>query len=121
MIIKEDKNKARKQRAKRSSGIHGTKERPRLCVYRSSGHIYAQIINDDKGETLLAVNTLQDNIEKLGKNKTKKEAAFIVGQEIGKAAIAKKIKAVVFDRNGYVYTGRIAQVAEGARAAGLKF
>ena len=121
MILKQDKNKARKQRAKRTAGIHGTAKKPRLSVYRSLGNIYAQLIDDDKGITLASANTLQDRIGKLAKGKTKKEAAFLVGQEIGKAAVAKKIKEVVFDRNGYVYHGRIAQVADGARDAGLKF
>ena len=121
MLIKEDKNKARRQRAKRQSNIHGTAKRPRLSVYRSLGNIYAQVIDDDKGVTLACSNTLQANIAKLVEGKTKKEAAFIVGEQVGKLAIAKKIKEVVFDRNGYVYHGRVAQVAEGARAAGLKF
>jgi len=121
MINKEDKNSQRKWRARRTADIKGTAVRPRLCVYRSLGHIYAQIINDELGKTLFAVNTLQDEIEKLVKDKTKKEAAFIVGEQIGKLALGKKIKEVVFDRNGYVYQGRVAQVAEGARAAGLKF
>jgi len=121
MIIKDDKNKARRQRAKRQSSIHGTSARPRLTVYRSLGNIYAQIIDDDKGVTIAAANTLQESIEKLTAGKTKKEAAFIVGEQIGKMATAKKIKEIVFDRNGYVYHGRIAQVADGARAAGLKF
>jgi len=121
MLIKEDKNKARLQRAKRQSSIHGTASRPRLCVYRSLGNIYAQIINDDKGETIAAANTLQAEIIKLVAGKTKKEAAYIVGEQVAKIAMGKKVKEVVFDRNGYVYHGRIAQVAEGARAAGLKF
>ena len=121
MIKKEDKNKARRQRAKRTSDIHGTAQKPRLSVYRSLNQIYAQLINDDKHETIVAVNTLQESIEKLAKGKTKKEQAFIVGQQLAKAAIAKKIKEVVFDRNGYVYTGRIQQVADGAREGGLKF
>lgn len=121
MIIKQDKNVARRQRARRTADIHGTAKRPRLSVYRSLGEIYAQIIDDDKGVTLVAVNSLQKEIAKLIDSKTKKEVAFIVGQEIGKLALAKKIKEVVFDRNGYVYHGRVKEVAEGARAAGLKF
>ncbi|MCL2850992.1 MAG: 50S ribosomal protein L18 [Firmicutes bacterium] len=121
MLIKEDKNKARRQRAKRTSGIHGTAARPRLSVYRSLGNIYAQIIDDDKGITLAASNTLQESVAKLVAGKTKKEAAFIIGEQVAKLAMAKKVKEVVFDRNGYVYHGRIAQIAEGARAAGLKF
>lgn len=121
MIIREDKNNARKQRARRTADIHGTAKRPRLSVYRSLNHIYAQIIDDDKGVTLVACNTLQEPIEKLTDGKTKRDAAFIVGQELGKAAKAKKITEVVFDRNGYVYHGRVEQVADGARKAGLKF
>ena len=121
MIKKPDKNKERLQRAKRTSDIHGTAKKPRLSVYRSLSNIYAQIIDDDKGETLVAVNTLQEAIAKLLKGKTKKEQAFIVGQQLAKAALAKKIKEVVFDRNGYVYRGRIQQVADGAREGGLKF
>ena len=121
MIIKADKNAQRKQRARRSSGIHGTSLRPRLCVYRSLGQIYAQIIDDDKGETIVCANSMQKDLAKKMDGKTKKEQARIIGEEVGKLATAKKIKEVVFDRNGYVYTGRIAEVAEGARSAGLKF
>ena len=121
MIIKQDKNEARKIRARRQTDIVGTAKKPRLVVYRSLGNIYAQLVDDDKGVTILAVNTLQDSIEKLCKKKTKKESAFIVGEQIGKAAVAKKIKECVFDRNGYVYHGRVQQVAEGARKGGLVF
>jgi large subunit ribosomal protein L18 len=121
MIIKEDKNDARKQRAVRQSGIKGTAKTPRLCVYRSLSHIYAQLIDDEKGETIIAVNTLMPAVEKLIKGKTKKDSAFIVGEELARQAIAKKIQSVVFDRNGYVYTGRVASVADGARKGGLKF
>jgi large subunit ribosomal protein L18 len=121
MVLKEDKNKARKQRARRQSGINGTAKTPRLCVYRSLSHIYAQLIDDEKGETIIAVNTVMPAIVKLVKGKPKKEGAFIVGGELAKQAIAKKIKTVVFDRNGYVYTGRVANVADGARKGGLKF
>ncbi|MCL2570050.1 MAG: 50S ribosomal protein L18 [Firmicutes bacterium] len=121
MIIREDKNELRRQRALRGKGVHGTSERPRLCVYRSLSHIYAQIIDDDKGVTLVAVNTTQPEVKKLIEGKTKKEAAFIIGGEIAKQAKKKKIEKVVFDRNGYLYTGRVSQVADGARGAGLVF
>jgi len=121
MIIKEDKNKARLQRAKRQSDISGTAKKPRFTVYRSLTNIYAQLIDDEKGVTLIAVNTLQKDVKKLVKGKAKKEAAFVVGEHIAKLALAKKIKEVVFDRNGYVYHGRVAQVAEGARKGGLQF
>lgn len=121
MIKKENKNLARKQRAKRQSDIVGTATCPRLCVYRSLVHIYAQLVDDTKGNTMLAINTNMPAIKTLIKGKTKREAANIVGQELAKAALAKKIKTVVFDRNGYVYTGRVAEVADGARKGGLKF
>ena len=121
MIIKQDKNRARKQRARRQFDIAGTAKRPRLSVYRSLSNIYAQLIDDDKGVTLVAVNTLQEGIQKLIKGKTKKEAAFVVGEQLAKVAVAKKIKEVVFDRSGYIYTGRIQQVADGARKGGLQF
>jgi large subunit ribosomal protein L18 len=121
MIIKEDKNTERKQRAKRQSDISGTAKKPRLCVYRSLSHIYAQLIDDEKGVTLLAVNTVMPEIVKLIKGKSKKEAAFIIGEQVAKLALSKKIKEVVFDRNGYVYTGRVAALADGARKGGLKF
>ncbi|MCM1404328.1 MAG: 50S ribosomal protein L18 [Prevotella sp.] len=121
MIKKENKNLARKQRAKRQSDIVGTAACPRLCVYRSLIHIYAQLIDDTKGATVLAVNTNMPTIKTLITGKTKREAANIVGQELAKSALAKKIKTVVFDRNGYLYTGRVAEVADGARKGGLKF
>jgi len=121
MIIKPDKNKERLQRAKRTAGIHGTAKKPRLCVYRSLSHVYAQLVNDDLGETLIAVNTKQKELAKLIKGKPKKEQSFIVGAQLAKAALAKKISEVVFDRSGYVYHGRVAKVADGAREGGLKF
>ena len=121
MFIKEDKNKARLQRAKRTSDIHGTQERPRVTVKRSATNIYAQIINDDAGVTLVAVNTLQPDVKKAIAGKTKRESAVIVGEVLAAAAKAKKIKKVVFDRSGYVYTGRVAALAEGARKGGLDF
>jgi len=121
MIIKKDKNEERLQRAKRTAGIHGTAKKPRLCVYRSLLHVYAQLVNDDKGVTLVAVNTKQKELAKLIKGKPKKDQSFIVGQQLAKAALAKKISGVVFDRSGYVYHGRVAKVADGAREGGLKF
>jgi large subunit ribosomal protein L18 len=84
-------------------------------------NIYAQLVDDEHGKTLLAVNTLQPEIEKLIKGKTKKDAGAVVGEQIAAAAIAKKIKECVFDRNGYVYHGRIAALADGARKGGLVF
>ena len=121
MINKPNKNQERKQRAKRQSDIIGTAKKPRLSVYRSLTSIYAQLIDDEAGVTLVAANSLQDDIKKLCKGKSKKEVAFIVGEQLAKAALAKKIKDVVFDRSGYVYTGRIQQLADGARKGGLQF
>lgn len=121
MINKINKNQERKIRARRQNDIKGTATKPRLVVYRSLTNIYAQLINDEKGETVLSVNTLQESVKKECKGKNKKEEAFIVGEHIAKAALAKKIKECVFDRNGYVYHGRIQQLAEGARKGGLVF
>ena len=121
MITKIDKNKERKIRARRQSDITGTAARPRLVVYRSLSNIYAQLINDESGETILATNTMQEKLDKLCKGKTKKESAFIVGEQLALAALAQKITSCVFDRNGYVYHGRVKEVAEGARKGGLAF
>jgi large subunit ribosomal protein L18 len=95
--------------------VKGTDERPRLCVFRSGKHMYAQIINDVAGTTLLTVSSL-------GKDeKTGIDMAKFVGVEVAKAATAKNIKDVVFDRNGYLYHGRVKSLAEGAREGGLNF
>lgn len=122
MINKQDKNELRKKRHTRvRNKISGTAERPRLCVYRSNKEIYAQIIDDVKGVTLASCNTKQKDIAAQIKGKTKVQAAQIVGKAIGERAKAKKIKTVVFDRSGYVYTGRVEALAAGAREAGLNF
>ena len=94
---------------------------PRLSVYRSLSHIYAQIIDDVAGKTLVAASTVEKDIAALVKGKTKSEAAKIVGAELAKKALAKGIETVVFDRGGYIYTGRVSSLADGAREAGLKF
>ncbi len=99
--------------------IVGTSERPRLNVYRSLNHIYAQIIDDTRGVTLLAASTLESELKKLGPTGNVK-AAKILGQKIAERALNKGINKVVFDRGGYIYHGRIAAVAEGAREAGLE-
>ena len=122
MITVKDKNKDRVVRHKRVRKIVVvTTERPRLNVYRSLNNIYAQIIDDSKGTTLVSASTLDKEVVELIKDKTKTEAARIVGEVIGKRAKAKKIKEVVFDRGGYLYTGRVQAVADGARSSGLKF
>jgi large subunit ribosomal protein L18 len=99
--------------------VEGSEERPRLSVYRSLNHIYAQVIDDVTGKTLASASTLSPEL-KDGKGK-KKELAKEVGKLVAKKCQEAKIAAVVFDRNGFVYHGRIAAVAEGAREGGLKF
>ena len=99
--------------------VEGSTERPRLTVYRSLNHIYAQVIDDITGKTLVAASTLSPEL-KDGKGK-KKELAKEVGKLVAKKCVDQKIDAVVFDRNGFMYHGRIAAVAEGAREGGLKF
>jgi large subunit ribosomal protein L18 len=122
MISKIDKNTIRKARHDRMRrNIIGTEERPRLNVYRSLNHIYAQVINDEIGNTLVAASTLDESIKSQLEGKSKSDAAKLVGELIGQRAIEKGVKKVVFDRGGYLYTGRVAAVAEGARKSGLDF
>ncbi len=97
--------------------ITGTVEKPRLCIFRSSKHIYAQVIDDASGKTLVQASTL-DTEGLTGSNKT---SAAGIGKEIAKRALSKNIKDVVFDRNGYLYHGRVKALADGAREAGLQF
>ena len=119
MVSKVDSNKARQKRHARVRGkISGTAERPRLAVYRSLSHIYAQIIDDTKGVTLCSASTTEKDFKEYGGNVA---AAKAVGEKIAKRAADKKITEVVFDRGGYVYHGRVAALAEAAREAGLKF
>ena len=102
--------------------LSGTPERPRLAVYRSLNHIYAQLVDDSTGSTLTSASTLSKEIQDEVKNSGSKVAkGKIVGSLIAKKAIEKKITAVVFDRGGYRYHGRVKAVAEGAREGGLKF
>ncbi len=122
MFKKINKNEVRKGRVARiREKVSGTPDRPRLCVNKSLSHIYAQLIDDVKGVTLASASTVQKDIASKINGKTKQEAAFVVGEALAKAAIKKGITTVVFDRAGYLYTGRVKQVAEGARNAGLKF
>ncbi len=119
MIQKADKNKDRQKRHLRvRKRVFGTAERPRLNVFRSLAHIYAQVIDDEKGITLAAASTMDKDFEGKGGNI---EAAKKVGLSIAKKAIDKGIKAVVFDRGGYIYHGRVAALAEAAREGGLEF
>lgn len=122
MISKINKNQDRKKRhARVRLKVSGTAECPRLCVYRSLSHIYAQIIDDVKGNTLVACSTVEKEVMKAVEGKDKKGAAKIVGEQLAKKALAKGIENVVFDRGGYLYIGRVAALADGAREAGLKF
>ena len=120
MIKKIDKNKIRmKRHARLRHDLKGTAERPRLAVYRSTSHIYAQVIDDVKGVTLCSSSTLVKGADIAGKTKT--QQAEFVGGDVAKKAQEKGITEVVFDRGGYLYTGRVKALADAARAAGLKF
>lgn len=116
MKTKKEKRITRKLRIK--SKVSGTAARPRLSVFRSNTHIYGQIVDDEKGITLVSVSDL-----KLSKKDkvTKTQVAEQIGEELAKKALVKKIKKVTFDRNGFVYHGRIKAIAEGARKGGLEF
>ena len=122
MFKKIDKNAIRVERHYRQrKDIVGTPERPRLNVYRSTTHIYAQVIDDTKGNTLVAASTLDAEIKGKLEGKSKVEQAALVGELIGSRAKAKGVSKVVYDRGGYLYTGRVAALADGARKAGLDF
>ena len=119
MIKRPDTKAQRLKRHKRvRAKISGTRERPRLNVFRSLNHIYAQIIDDVNGNTLVAASSVEKDFGATGGNC---EAAKKVGQLVAERAIAKGIEEVVFDRGGYVYHGRVQSLAEGAREGGLKF
>ncbi|MDR3313114.1 MAG: 50S ribosomal protein L18 [Oscillospiraceae bacterium] len=119
MVTKRDSNKARQRRHKRVRGkISGTAQRPRLNVFRSLQHIYAQLIDDTQGVTLAAASSAEKAFDAYGGNQ---EAAKKVGIALAERAAAKGITDAVFDRGGYVYHGRVQQLAEGAREGGLQF
>ncbi|MBQ0017490.1 MAG: 50S ribosomal protein L18 [Clostridiales bacterium] len=116
-----DKNAERLVRhARVRTKISGTSRRPRLSVYRSTNEIYCQVIDDEKQCTLVSASSKEKALAEELKGKTKTEQARLVGSAVAKKALSKKIKEVVFDRGGYVYTGRVKAVAEGARDSGLK-
>ncbi|MFA5577590.1 MAG: 50S ribosomal protein L18, partial [Tissierellaceae bacterium] len=120
MFKKVNRNENRKQRHMRvRKKISGTPEKPRLNVFRSGRHIYAQIIDDLVGNTLVSASTLDKQANLTSTHN--KEAAKIVGESIAKKALEKGIEEVVFDRGGYIYHGRVKELAEAAREAGLKF
>ena len=122
MFKKVNKNKTRKLKHNRIRfTLKGTAEMPRLNVYRSTSEIYAQLIDDKAGKTLCSASSRDKALAKTVEGKTKVEAAFEVGKAIGAKAKKLGIKKVVFDRGGYIYTGRVKQLADGARSAGLEF
>ena len=119
MVNRPDTKAARLKRHKRvRSKISGTAECPRLNVFRSLQHIYAQLIDDENGVTLVSASTVEKDFKDYGGNK---DAAFKVGKLLAERAAAKDIKDVVFDRGGYIYHGRVQSLAEGAREGGLNF
>ena len=116
------RTQARLKRKKRiRKKLVGTGNRPRLCVFRSAKHIYAQVIDDSLGQTLVAASSLEKTVRENTESKNKLNAANTVGKIIGQRALDKGVKKIVFDRNGFLYHGRIKAVSDGAREAGLKF
>ncbi len=119
MVNRPDTKQARLKRHKRVRGkVYGTAECPRLNVFRSLKNIYAQLIDDDKGVTLVSASTVEKEFTEYGGNQ---DAAKQVGKKIAERAVQKGIKECVFDRGGYIYHGRVASLAEGAREGGLDF
>lgn len=118
-----NKKVAARLRRKRSirKRVSGTAARPRLSVFRSNRHIYAQVIDDVSGRTLASASTLSESVRGETAEKKKGEAAALVGDAVAKACLAQDIDTVVFDRNGFIYHGRVKAVADAAREAGLRF
>ena len=122
MVSKESRQLVRaKKHMKIRNRFSGTAERPRLAVFRSNNHMYAQIIDDTVGNTLVAASTLEKEIKAELEKTNNVDAAAYLGTVIAKRAIEKGIKTVVFDRGGFIYQGKIAALADAAREAGLKF
>ncbi len=122
MINKESRQKIRvKKHSRLRNSLSGTPERPRLSVFRSNNHMYAQIIDDTVGNTLVAASTLEKGVKAELKKTNDVEAAAYLGTVIAKKALEKGITTVVFDRGGFIYQGKIAALAEAAREAGLEF
>ncbi len=117
--MSEKKQKRNRRHKKIRAKLSGTKEKPRLSVFKSASHIYAQLIDDEKGKTLISAS--EKELVKVKKSANKTEKSKEVGKLIAKKALEKKIEKVVFDRAGYKYHGRIKALAEGAREGGLKF
>ena len=122
MSIAAKKRQARQRRhARVRRRLSGTAERPRLCVYRSLGHIYAQVINDETGATLVSASTVDKSGRSMATGKPKMEQAKVVGQLVAERALEAGIKQVVFDRGGSIYHGRVKALADASREAGLEF
>jgi len=122
MIKKPSRAKARIKRHLRiRNRISGTSEAPRLAVFRSNKHVYAQVIDDTKGVTLVAASTVEKSVAGGLKSTSNKEAAAAVGTAVAKKAVAAGVSVVVFDRGGYIYHGKVQALAEAAREAGLQF
>ena len=122
MISKKSRSEVREKKHKKiRNRFSGTPERPRLSVFRSNTHMYAQIIDDTKGHTLAAASTNEKDVKAALKNTDDTEAAAYVGKLIGERAVKKGIKTVVFDRGGFVYHGKVQALADAAREAGLEF
>ena len=122
-MTSKNKKLAARERRKRSirKRIHGTAERPRLSVFRSNRHMFAQVINDETGQTLVSASTLSEEIRAQCTDIKKSEQAALVGKLIAQRCAAVQIEAVVFDRNGFIYHGRVKAIADGAREGGLQF
>ncbi|EFK12071.1 ribosomal protein L18 [delta proteobacterium NaphS2] len=115
-------NRRIKRKMRVRKRVKGSSERPRLCVFRSAKHIYAQLIDDTKGQTLVAVSSLsKDLASDIAGNGGNKKGAAVVGKAIGAAALAKGIKRISFDRNGFLYHGRVESLSKAARESGLQF
>jgi len=116
------RTQARLKRKKRiRKKLVGTTSRPRLCVFRSAKHIYAQLIDDSLGQTLVAASSMEKAVREAPETKNRITVANTVGKIVGQRALEKGVRQVVLDRNGFLYHGRIKAVSEGAREAGLKF
>ena len=122
MVSKESRQKSREKKHLRiRNRFSGTAERPRLAVFRSNNHMYAQVIDDVAGKTLVSASTLEKDIKSALKATDNVDAAAYIGDVVAKRAMEKGIKAVVFDRGGYIYHGKVAALADAARNAGLEF
>jgi len=122
MVSKKSRSEVRAKKHMRvRNRISGTTEKPRLAVFRSNNHMYAQIIDDTVGNTLVSASTMDKEVKGACEKTNDTEAAAVVGSFIGKRAVAKGIKTVVFDRGGFIYAGKVKALADAAREAGLEF